>query len=75
MNKSNTFTILRVLTVLLVAAAVLTLIPHAGAGKANYIGYRSLCTFTPVSTAILGFIAYSIDGYRKKLMEKGGIGS
>lgn len=33
-------------------AAFLTLIPYDAAGKANIIGYKSLCTFTPVSTIV-----------------------
>lgn len=34
-------------------SAVLTLVPSAGASKASMLGYRALCSFTPISTAIL----------------------
>jgi len=34
-------------------SAVLTLIPSAGAGKPCILGYRALCSFSPISTAIL----------------------
>ena len=33
--------------------AVLTLIPRAAASKACLLGYKSLCSFTPISTLIL----------------------
>lgn len=38
-------------------AAVLTLIPSAGASKPNVLGYRSLCTFAPAATALCGLAA------------------
>jgi hypothetical protein len=33
--------------------AVLTLIPREAASKACRLGYKALCSFTPISTAIL----------------------
>jgi predicted transporter len=33
--------------------AVLTLIPAASASKLSMLGYKALCTFTPISTIIL----------------------
>ena len=33
--------------------AVLTLIPRAAASKACLLGYKALCSFTPISTLIL----------------------
>ena len=33
--------------------AVLTLIPRAAASKACRLGYKALCSFAPISTAIL----------------------
>jgi hypothetical protein len=67
MNKKTLASILLVLSLLFSAGAALTLFPFAGAGKPNMAGYRSLCSFTPVSTAIMLFLAYSINGYRVKI--------
>jgi len=67
MNKNTLSTLLLVLSILLVIGAILTVIPNAGASKPNIIGYRSICTFSPVSTAIMLFLAYSGNGYRAKL--------
>ena len=66
--------VLLVLSMLLAAGAGLTLVPFPGAGKPSMLGYRALCTFSPVSTAIMLFVAYSLNGYRLKLKdrEKGG---
>ena len=33
--------------------AVLTLIPMASAGKVSLLGYKSLCSFAPISTLLL----------------------
>lgn len=33
--------------------AVVTLIPLASASKASLLGYKALCSFTPISTIIL----------------------
>jgi uncharacterized protein with FMN-binding domain len=45
------------LTLLFSAAAVVTLIPSAGASKPNVLGYRSVCTFAPAATALCGLLA------------------
>ncbi|MBL8965665.1 MAG: hypothetical protein JNG85_01580 [Spirochaetaceae bacterium] len=42
---------------LFAAAAILTLVPHKGASWENVLGYKSLCTFAPVATAICAFLA------------------
>ena len=33
--------------------AVATLIPMASASKASFLGYKALCSFSPISTLIL----------------------
>jgi len=33
--------------------AIVTLIPLASASKASLLGYKALCSFTPISTIIL----------------------
>ena len=45
--------ILLILAVGFAVAAILTLVPHASANKDCFLGYRALCTFTPISTGIL----------------------
>lgn len=66
--------VLLVLSMILAAGAGLTLVPFPGAGKPSILGYKALCSFSPVSTVILLFVAYSLNGFRLKLKdrEKGG---
>ncbi|MBZ0301773.1 MAG: hypothetical protein K8J31_18645 [Anaerolineae bacterium] len=45
------------IAVLIVVAAVLTLIPYPKAKKKNSLGYRALCTFTPISSIVLVVVA------------------
>ncbi len=42
---------------LLALAAIATLIPAPHASWPNILGYRSYCTFTPISTALLALAA------------------
>lgn len=65
-NKKRWAGVLRVIAVMLAVGAVVTLIPHSAASKPNMIGYKSLCTFAPVSTVIMLFAANFIWGIRKK---------
>ena len=48
-----------VFTVVYLSLAVVTLIPMASASKASLLGYRALCSFSPISTigllALAGF--------------------
>ena len=60
--------VLRILAVIFAIAGILTLIPYPGATEANIIGYKSLCTFTPVSTIISFLGANTFYGlYGKKI--------
>ncbi len=74
MKSSMLPPVLLVLSALLAAGAGLTLVPFPGAGKPSILGYKALCSFSPVSTAIMLFVSYSLNGYRLKLKgrEKGG---
>ncbi|MBU1169304.1 MAG: hypothetical protein KKD44_07045 [Proteobacteria bacterium] len=58
--------ILLIASIILMIGALVTLIPFAGASKPNIMGYRSLCSFSPVSTIILLFGANTCYGIRKK---------
>lgn len=48
---------LLVLSGVFAVAAVVTLIPNPGARWANVLGYKSLCTFTPIGTAVCALLA------------------
>ena len=61
----------RILAVILAIAGVLTLIPYPSAAKANIIGYKSLCTFTPMSTVISFLGAHTFYGLYVKKTGKG----
>lgn len=37
--------------------AVLTLVPNPDASWENVLGYKSLCTFAPIATAVCAFLA------------------
>ncbi len=75
MNKDILVRLLLILAIALVVAAALTLVPYAGASKPNIMGFKSLCTFTPASTAILLLAAYSLSGYRSKIKNRKKTGS
>lgn len=66
MTNQQWATVLRVISVMLAVGGVATLIPYAGASKLNIMGYKSLCTFAPVSTVIMLFGANTLMGIRKK---------
>jgi hypothetical protein len=55
---------------LMVVAALVTILPYPGASKANLLGYKSLCAFVPLSTLILlgvaGFVRIFRDTYKSK---------
>lgn len=65
-NKKRWAAGLRVIAVTLAIGAVTTLIPHGGASKPNMMGYKSLCSFAPVSTLIMLFVSNFLWGIRKK---------
>lgn len=44
-----------VFTIVHFSLAVVTLIPMASASKASLLGYKALCSFSPIST--IGFLA------------------
>jgi hypothetical protein len=56
--------ILSGLAILMVVAALFTLLPYPGASKANLLGYKSLCAFVPLSTLILLGVAGFVRIFR-----------
>ncbi len=68
--KSNGMLKLTV-SILLCAAAAATLIPWPKAAETCVLGYKSLCSFAPVSTVILLFAAKTLhDLMGRKAAEK-----
>ena len=47
-----------VFTIVYFSLAIITLIPLASASKASLLGYKALCSFSPIST--LGLILLSL---------------
>jgi len=56
-KKSPAYKGLLILSFALSVAAVLTLLPKSNASYPNLLGYKSICTFTPIATLLCGFLA------------------
>jgi hypothetical protein len=52
--------VIYVVIVILCIAAVKTALPEAKASKSCLLGYKALCSFTPISTIILVAIAIAL---------------
>jgi len=52
MKKEPQYSLLSAASVLLIALAALTLLPHADS-KLDLLGYHTLCAFVPLSTLVL----------------------
>ncbi len=65
-NKMFIARLLFGLTIIAVLLALTTLIPFDGASKENIMRYKSLCTFSPVSTVICLMLANIFYSIRKK---------
>ena len=65
MSEQNRTTIFLVLIMLLIGAAVFTLLPSSSS-RINDLGYISLCPFAPWSTLsllLLGGVVWAVRGY------------
>ena len=51
-RRDTGYYVLLVLTILFALAALVTFIPVSSASKECFLGYRSHCPFTPVSTLV-----------------------
>lgn len=69
-NKKAVDVILKSLTIIFAISAVLTLLPYSGASEKCVLGYRALCSFSPVSAVILAVAAHTTHTLRKR--RKGG---
>jgi len=69
-EKKKDYALLLVLTIIITLAAVLTIIPNASISKECLLGYKALCSFTPISTILLLIAVAIICSIRKrKFME------
>jgi hypothetical protein len=57
----------KIVIIIAILAGISTLIPTS-ASKPCYLGYYAHCTFTPISTIICWYIAWSI--YQRKSKKK-----
>lgn len=70
-KRAAPYYLLLVLSMLFTLAAGLTLMPNAGASWENVLGYRSLCTFAPIATAICALLAGTCCVIRARLFKPG----
>lgn len=56
-GKNKLYGPLLILSAVFALGAVLTLIPFKGASWDNVLGYKSLCTFAPIATAVCALLA------------------
>jgi hypothetical protein len=53
--------------VIVIIAAVKTALPEAKASKPCLLGYKALCSFTPISTIILAAVAVVLFYFSSKI--------
>lgn len=61
MKADKTNSGLQILLVVCLAGGLATLTPFSGASETSILGYRALCTFSPISTTLLfygGLLVY-----------------
>jgi len=56
------------LSLLFAAGALLTLVPSSAAPWANILGYKSICSFAPISTALCALLAGTSCTLRARLV-------
>jgi hypothetical protein len=67
-SASRLYGLLLGLSALFAIAAISTILPSRGASWNNILGYKSLCTFTPISTAICALLAAITCVIRSRLV-------
>lgn len=69
-QPSRAYSALLALSGLFALAALLTLVPNPTAHWPNAVGYRSLCTFAPVSTAVCALLAAATCTVRARFFKQ-----
>ena len=64
--KRKGYTILLILTVALVLAAISTVIPQSSADEPCKLGYKAHCSFTPISTLLCIALAGIVCKIRRR---------
>lgn len=60
-----------IFTAVHLVSAMVTLVPMASASKASLLGYKALCSFSPISTAVfIGLAGLHIYLYTKQAVLK-----
>ncbi len=73
MELKKVLSILFIAAIVLLVLGLLTLVPSPGASKPSLLGYKAKCSFTPVSTLILFWMALVLYTIRARLMNESGI--
>ncbi len=68
MDQEKLANTLKIIGIVVLALGALTLLPSPGASKANLIGYKSKCSFTPVSTVLMFAIAAVLFIIRSRVL-------
>lgn len=68
MDNRKIQVILLILAIFMAALGAKTLFSSVGASKPNLLGYKSTCTFSPISTLMLFWIAAALYTVRARLM-------
>ena len=63
MNKNNKYVMLRIASITSGCLGLATLLPFTAAINKSIIGYKSICSFAPVSTIILLYVSVTIHRY------------
>ncbi|MBC8479119.1 MAG: hypothetical protein H8D46_01540 [FCB group bacterium] len=70
MNNQNT-TNRKMIAGLFFLLAAITLIPMSNAREISYLGYRAVCSFSPISTLILAGFGALLMYYTRKNSQSG----
>lgn len=66
-QQNSMYRLLLAASGLFTAAAITTLVPNADASWENVLGYKSLCTFAPIATALCVLLAGTSCTLRRRL--------
>jgi len=66
-KKIDKQTVLSFMLPLAIITGLATLIPFPPAKESSILGYKALCSFSPISTAILLYVGIIIRGYLQNL--------
>lgn len=69
-NQNSSDKLFLILSLLLAASALATVFPYPGAAEKCILGYKSFCSFNPVSTLLLAFASRTLFTIRKRRMQR-----